>query len=113
MVEDETHFVSMTVDAKNASAKSRDEIVHRGKQDIGQHGAFEMSPETFDQVQARTIRRQPEDFDAVPVHFEPAPYRLGLMEPGIVADQTHLPSGIGRDQDAQEQQKVLSAFGLG
>ena len=113
MLEDEVHFVSMAVDAGEAAAKRGDQIVHRDKQHVGQYRPFDMTPQPFDHVQARAIRRQPEDVDLVPMRSEPLPDSLGLMKPPIVTDQTNLSPGISGDQGHQKDKKVPAAFGPG
>jgi len=44
VIEDKVHFVSMAVDAGDAAAKRGDQIVHRGKQHVGQYGPLDMTP---------------------------------------------------------------------
>lgn len=95
MIKHKSHLFAVTIDTGNTTTKGRDQIIYTDKQHIGQYRAFEVTPEPFNQVQARTIRRQPEDFDLIPMRSEPLMDCLGMMKPPIVTDQTNLSPGIG------------------
>ena len=82
-IKHQSHLVAATIDTGNATPKSGFQILYAGKQQVGQHRAFRMVPQPFNQVQARTIWRQPEDFDLIPMRSEPLPDGLGLMKPPI------------------------------
>ena len=83
MVEYESHSVAVAVDLADAPAEGGDQIVHRLKQYVGQHGSFQVSPQPLDQVQTRTVRRQPVDFDLIAVLGEPQPNSLGAMAESV------------------------------
>jgi hypothetical protein len=113
MVEDKIHFITMSIDTSNASAKSCHQVIHRSKQHSRQYGAFEMTPQSLYQVQTRTIWRQPVNFNLIPMCFKPSEYRLGLMETAVVADQSNFLAGICGYQHNQKHQKIQSTFGCG
>jgi len=110
MIEHESHAVAVAVDPGDSLAEGSHEVVHRLEEDVGQDRPFEMSPQPFNQVQARAVRRQPVDFEAIPMGFQPRVNRLCVMEPAVVADQTDLASVIGGDQGGQEGDKLRTAF---
>jgi hypothetical protein len=107
------HLLTVTIDTGNPMPESSKQIFHPRKQHVSQHDAFEMAPQPFDHIQARTIWRQPEYLDLVPMCSEPLPDRLGLVKPPIVTDQTNLSPSISADQGHQKGKKVPPAFILG
>ena len=94
MIEDEFHFVAMSIDAAHAAAEGRDQIIHRREQNIGQDRSFEMPPQPLNQIETWAVRWQPIDFDFVPVGVQPRPNRLGVVERAIVADQAHFAAAV-------------------
>ena len=113
MVEHESHSIAMPVQEGDAGAAGGHEIVDRLKQYIGQHGAFQMSPKPFDQIEAWAVRRQPEHGDLVRVSLQPVSDCLGVMEPSVVADQTDSPTGVGGQQGDEEGDKLRAALLVG
>ena len=110
MIEHESHAVAMAVDPGDPLAEGSHEIVHRLEEDVGQDRPFEMSPQPFNQVQARAVGRQPEDFEAISMGSQPRVNRLRVMEPAVVADQTDFASAIGGDQSDQEDEELRSTL---
>ena len=113
MLEHEPHPFAMAIDASDAFAESGHEIIDRLEQHVGQDRAFDVSPKSFDQIEARAIRRQPEDGDLTPVSPEPFAHGLGVMEPAVVADQPDLPAGVHSNQCDEEFKEVLTTLGVG
>lgn len=69
MIKHKFHLVAASIATSNTTVKSGYQILYAGKQHVSQHHAFKMIPQPFAQVQARTVRRQPEDVDLVPMRF--------------------------------------------
>lgn len=46
--------------------------------------------QSFDQVEAQAIGRQPEDGDPISMNLEPRLNRFGIVEPRVVANQADL-----------------------
>ena len=113
MVEHESHSISMPVEASDAGAAGGDEIVDGLKQYIGQHGAFQMSPKSFDQMEAGAVGRQPEHGDLVRVSLQSGLDRVGMMKPSVVADQTDSPAGVGGRQGDEEGDELRAALLVG
>lgn len=112
MIKHESHMITMSVNTTDAAPEGGDQIIHRTKQDIGQDRTFQMAPQSFDQVQVRTVRRQPEDAESFRVLRQKRLHRLRVMKAGIVAYQTNLTTGIRLQQNRQKGNKVPAAFGL-
>ena len=113
MIKHESHLFAVAIDTGNTTPESNHQVLYIGEEHIGQHGAFKVAPETFNQVQAWTIRWQPEHFDLIPMRSEPLVDSLGMMKPPVVTDQTNLLSGIRGYQGNQKDKKILATFGLG
>src|ERR1700722_7485054 len=96
VVEHESHTIVMAINSSDAALKGRLEIFQTVEEHIGNHGAFQMSPEPLDQIQAWRIRRQPEDLDAVAMFRQPTPDSLGVVEAAVVADQADLAAGVSQ-----------------
>lgn len=87
------------------------EVVHVVEEHVGQHSSFEMSPQTLDEIQVRTVGRQPKDLDQIGIGFEPGMDGLGVMKAAIVADEPDLSPGVGGCQRNEKGQKIHAAFG--
>src|SRR6266702_8752024 len=72
-----------------------------------------MSPQSFDQVQAWTIGRQPEDLNAVLVGLKPRLYRFGMMEAAVITHQAGFSPRVGSDQRDQGPKEIRSTLGIG
>ena len=70
-----------------------------------------MAPQPLDQVQARTIGRQPIHSDLPAVFIEPLAHSMSVMKPTVVANQTNLATRICPQQRYQEYQEVRSRLG--
>jgi len=70
-----------------------------------------MSPQAFDPIEARTVRRQPEDFDFVSISLQPSRDWLGAMKAPVVVDEPDFAARVGSGPGDQESQKVEAAFG--
>ena len=57
MVEHKSHAVALTRQATDAYSKSAYEVVETGEQYVGQDGAFQVSPQALDQIEARRVWR--------------------------------------------------------
>jgi len=93
MVKHESHLVPMAVASADAATKGVDQVIHGDEQHIGQDRPFQVTPESFDQVQAGTIRRQPGDFELVSMAGQEGPHRLGVVRAGVVAGRSGGPTG--------------------
>jgi hypothetical protein len=100
-----------TIDTGNATPESRNKIFHSREQHIGQHRAFEIIPEPFNQVQTRTVRRQLKNFNLIPMFSKPLlPDRLSMMKSPVATDQMNLSPGIDGDQGNQKDKKNIRTF---
>lgn len=113
MVEHKSHSISMPVDAGDAGAAGGNEIVDRLKQYVGQDGAFQMAPQSFDRIQARAARRKPKHGDLIGVGLQPRPHRLGMVKPSVVAHQTNLAACVGRHEGDEEGDNLRTALLVG
>src|SRR5258705_13133281 len=96
VVDHESHAFALTVNSSDTPPKGRLEVIETVEEHIGNYRAFQMSPEPLDQIQARRVRRQPEDLDAVAMLHQPTPDSFGVVEAAVVADQADLASGVGQ-----------------
>lgn len=112
MVEHESHSSLAGIDFVNAVLESGDQVVHRLEQHIGQDRPFQMTPESLNQIEVGTIRRQPLDLDPLPVPVEPVVHGPGVVVAGVVADQSDLAAGVGPQQQDQEVDEVPAALGV-
>ena len=113
MVKYKSHLIAMAIDTTDAAAKGRHQVIQSAKQHVGQNGAFQVAPQTFDQVQVRTIRRQPENPKPVAMIRQIRFHGFGVMKAGVVAHQANLATRIGFQQNRQKGDKVPSALGVG
>ncbi len=81
MIKHESHSSFAGIDLAYASSKCRDQVVHRNEQDIGQDRPFQVAPESFDQIQVGTIRRQPLNLDPPSITFEETADRAAATVP--------------------------------
>ena len=109
--EHESHLVATTVDSRDSLADRRDQVVERLEQHVGRDGSLQMSPQSLDQVQARAVRRQPENADLFAMLLEPLAHRFGVMESAVVADETDLTTGISPQQRLQVHQEIGTRLG--
>ena len=113
MIVHETHSFLVPIDSRHTATEGGHQVLDVGEQHVGQHGSFQMAPQSLDQVQTRTVGRQPEDYEAMPVGLQPCLDRLRVMEPTVVADQSNLATGVGGHQSDQEAQELASALFVG
>jgi hypothetical protein len=113
MVKQESHSIPASIDGPDATLECGDQVVHRLEQHIGQDRPFQMTPETFDQIQIGTIRRQPADLDPSPMAVEPVVHGSGVVIAGVVADESDLSSRVGVKQRGQERDEVQTTLALG
>lgn len=113
MIKYESHMITMSVNTTDAAPEGGNQIIHRTEQNVGQYRTFQMAPQPFDQIQVRTVRRQPENAESVGILRQERFHRLGMVKASIVADQTNLMTGIGFQQNRQKGDEVPAAFGLG
>ena len=71
MVVDEAHLIAIAGESANAVSEGGDKIVQIIVQYVGQDGAFQVSPQAFNQVQAGAIGRQPVHGDLIAMLVEP------------------------------------------
>jgi hypothetical protein len=112
VVEHEAHALAVARHASHSLAEGGDPVGQAFVQDVGQHRAFEVTPEPFDQVEARRVWRQPVDLDPIAVLCEPLLDRLGGVESPVVADQQNLLAQVLRQQRHQKRQEGRTAFGF-
>ena len=110
VLEHKFHRVTFAVEGVDALVKCRHEVVVRSVQDIGQDGSFQVSSQAFDQVQARTVRRQPVDTDLMTMLVEKLFNRFGVMKPAAVANHPNPLPGVGRQQCRQKVHELCSAL---
>ena len=113
MIVHEPHPFLVSVDPGDAAPERRHQVVNRSEQHIGQHGSFQMTPQSFDQVQARAVGRQPENLEVMSVGLQPRLHHFRMMDPTVVADQTDLATGLGFQQRDQEDKELRSALLVG
>ena len=113
MFEHESHLVAAAIDSCNPLAEGSDQVLDGFEEHVGQDGALEMTPQPLDQIQARTVGRQPKDVDPVAVLFQPLCHGLRVGEPAVVADKANPAIGIGPKQSLQERQEVRSRLRRG
>ena len=113
MIEHESHFIAAAINASDTSAECLGQVIYVSEQNIGQDGAFEMAPQPFDEIQARTIRRQPVNLDLLAVRRQPFVHRLGMMKTPVVTYQADFSPGIDFHEKHKEFQKVYTALGGG
>src|SRR5436190_19696702 len=111
MVVHESHCVAFAGQAPNALPEGGDEVVQAVVQDVGEHGAFEVSPQPLNQVQAGAVGRQPVDGDLLAMLLQPGLNRFRGVEAAVVADQDDLLSHVLLDQGHQENQELGPALG--
>jgi len=87
VVKDEAHFISTAIDSADPATERCNQIIHRFKQHVGQNGPFQMSPQTFDKIQAGTVRRQPEYLNERPIGMQPFPNCPRVVKSSVVTDQ--------------------------
>jgi hypothetical protein len=112
VVEDESHPISVAIDPGYAGSERRDHLVQASEQDVGQNGPFQMSPQSFDQIQARAVGWQPVDFDSIGIGCEPFLNRLRVMESAVIAHEADLAAGVSLDQCYQEKQEVHATLAI-
>lgn len=112
MIKHETHLVPVAIDSFDASIKGNFEVDKLGEKDISDHGALQVSPQPFDEIEARAVGRQPEDLDAVTVGRQPVLNGFGMVKASIVADQANQASSVGQEQRYQERQEVRATLGV-
>ena len=110
MIKYKSHLLAVTIDTGNTMSESSNQVFHRREQHIGQHRAFEVTPETFNQIQARTIRRQPENGDLIPMCSETLLNGLGMVKSPIVTNQTNPWPGISGQQGHQKKEESSDRF---
>ena len=113
MIKHKSHLLAVPVDTGNTMSECGSQIFHRREQYVGQHRAFKVAPKSFNQVQARAIRRQPEHGNPITMTVEPLSDGLGMMESPIVANQANLSPGISGHQGHQKHKEIMAALGLG
>ncbi len=110
MVVHEAHFLSVSDQSADAALEGGNQIVRIRAQHVGRHGAFQVAPQAFDQVQAGTIGRQPVDRDLRAMLGRPGSYRLCGVEPAVVADRIDLLADVLFHEDRQKQQEFRAAL---
>jgi hypothetical protein len=113
VVKDESHPISVAIDSGYAGSEGRDQLVQACEQDVGQNGSFQMSPPSFDQIQARAVGWQPVDFDSIGIGCQSLPNRLRMMESAVIAHEANLAAGISFGQRDQENQEVHATLAVG
>ena len=112
MVEHESHLISVAVDGSNAMDEGAHQIVDPGEQHIGQCSSLQVAPQPLDEIQIGTVRRQPVDFDPMPMTVQPILHGSGMVISGVVADQPNLASPIGPQERGQKSDEVQPALGI-
>jgi hypothetical protein len=111
VVEHESHLITTSVDSRDTTSESGDQVVERLVQPIRQDGAFQVAPQPLDQVQARTVGGQPVNPNLPAVLLEPLPYSISVMKPTVVTNQANLATRICPQQRYQEYQEIRSRLG--
>lgn|SRR6185295_6396044 len=112
MIEDEFHFAAMSVDLADAPPKGIFQVTNCFEQNVSQNCAFQMPPETLDEIECGAVRRKPKDFEVFFILDQPFLHCLGAMKTRIVANQSDFSTTIGSRQLAQERQEVRAALAL-
>src|ERR1700679_2658521 len=86
------------------------QVFQRFVEHVGQYGAFDMPPQAFDQIQARTVWRQPKDSKLLAMQIKKFKDGFRLMEAAVVADEHNGATGIAFQQGDQEQQELRPAL---
>ena len=113
MIKHKSHMVSMTVNTTDAASEGGNQVIHCVKQDVCQYRSLNVTPQPFDQIQVRTVRRQPENLQSVAVVGQECFDRFAVVKTSIVAHQTNLATAIGLQQDGKKSNKVPTALGIG
>jgi hypothetical protein len=83
VVEAESHLISAAINSGYSDSEGHDQLVHAREQDISQNGSLQMSPQSFDRIQAWAVGSQPIDFDSIGIVSEALLDRLCVMESGM------------------------------
>ena len=113
MIKDKAHTFTVSTDSFNGGFEGGNQVTYRTVQHIRQCCALQVSPDTLDKIQVRTVRRQPEDLELIRMLGQKRLYRLGMMKAGVVANQSNLLARVGLQQDHQEGDEVPTTLGLG
>jgi hypothetical protein len=112
MVEHKVHAVSMSVDSANSLSECPDQVFQVSEQHVRQDSSLQVSPKALNEIEARAVRWQPEDFDPIAIGCEPVPHSAGVMESAIVAHQADLAAGVRLHQSHQKDQEVHAALAV-
>ncbi len=113
MFEHESHLIATAIDPRHAQLEGGHQVVECVVEHVRQDGAFEMSPQSLDQIETRTVWRQPIDSDLPAVLMQPLTYSLSVMKPAVVANQSDLATRISSQQCDQEYDEVGSRLRWG
>src|ERR1700756_3772333 len=97
MVKHEAHAIAVSINSADTLAESRGQVVNVFEQDVCQDSSFEMAPQSLDQVQTRTVRRQPVDRNPIGIGLEPLLDCTCVVKPAVVAHQANLATSIRLD----------------
>lgn len=110
MSEHKAHCVAIAVERGDSLVECRDKVVQSSVENIRQDRAFQVSPQSFDQIQARAVRWQPVDPNLVAVFLKKFLNRLGVMKPAVVANHQNSSPGVRREQRRQKDDELGSTF---
>jgi hypothetical protein len=113
VIKHETHSVAVSVNSADALAEGRFQFGKGLEQHVRQDCPFQMAPESLNQVQARTVRRQPVNCDSIGIGLEPFLDRSCVVEPAVIGHQANLAAGVRPDQGHKEEEKIHAAFAAG
>lgn len=108
--EHEFHNVSPGIHGADAALERAHEISDAHEEDVGQGRSFEMAPESFNQVQVRTVRGQPMDFDASTMAVQPVLHGAGMVITRVVAHEPNPAARVGPQKQSQEGNEVEPAL---
>ncbi len=106
VVKYEAYAIAVSITMADAFAECRCLVVKGFEQDVGQNCSFQMAPQSLDQVQIRTVRRQQVDCDPIGVGLEPLLDCTCMVKPSIVAHHANFATGIRLDQGDQEDKEI-------
>jgi len=109
-MEQEAEFVLAGVDGSDSGPKRTDKFRHAREERVGQHRAFQMAPQAFNQIQIGTVWRKPVDLDPPPVSVQPVEDGSSLVVSGVVADQSDLATRVDPKQSHQECNEFPTAL---
>jgi len=111
VLEHKPHGVAFAIEALDSFVERGDQIVECPIEHIGQYRPFQVTPQPFNEIEARTVWREPVDPDLMTMFFQKRSDRVSVMKSTVVAHQADSPPLIGQQQCRQERDEVGTALG--